>query len=109
METLIGGMMRAANVSPEELREKGTIETAFGETLSWEYLTWVREHQTPGYAPMDILYGENDGLQPPASVKRYAERCGASLTVMPGGEHWFHTEEQMDFLDNWLKGSIENE
>ena len=25
------------------------------------------------------------------------------LTVMPGGEHWFHTEEQMAFLDSWLQ------
>ena len=30
-------------------------------------------------------------------VSRYA-----SLTVMPEGEHWFHTEEQMAFLDNWI-------
>ena len=22
---------------------------------------------------------------------------------MPGGEHWFHTKEQMQFLDNWIK------
>jgi hypothetical protein len=22
---------------------------------------------------------------------------------MEGGEHWFHTEEQMLFLDNWIK------
>ena len=27
----------------------------------------------------------------------------ATLTVMEGGEHWFHTEEQMAFLDNWIK------
>lgn len=27
----------------------------------------------------------------------------ASLTIMKNGEHWFHTGEQMDFLDRWLK------
>lgn len=32
-----------------------------------------------------------------------AETCGASLTVMENGEHWFHTEEQMRFLDNWIQ------
>ena len=26
-----------------------------------------------------------------------------SLTVMEGGEHWFHTEEQMRFLDEWIR------
>lgn len=25
------------------------------------------------------------------------------LTVMPGGEHWFNTDKQMRFLDNWLR------
>ena len=30
-------------------------------------------------------------------------RRAADLTVMPGGEHWFHTEEQMQFLDQWLR------
>ena len=27
----------------------------------------------------------------------------ASLTVMENGEHWFHTKEQMQFLDNWIR------
>jgi len=27
---------------------------------------------------------------------------GAELTVMEEGEHWFHTDEQMRFLDNWI-------
>jgi len=26
----------------------------------------------------------------------------AELTVMEEGEHWFHTDEQMRFLDNWV-------
>jgi len=24
------------------------------------------------------------------------------VTVMEGGEHWFHTAEQMAFLDDWI-------
>ena len=28
---------------------------------------------------------------------------GAGLTVMEGGEHWFHTKEQMRFLDRWMQ------
>ena len=27
----------------------------------------------------------------------------AWLTVMEGGEHWFHTDEQMRFLNQWLR------
>ena len=25
------------------------------------------------------------------------------LTVMENGEHWFHTAEQLAFLDGWVK------
>ena len=35
-----------------------------------------------------------------------AEKTGASFTVMKNGEHWFHTAEQMKFLDNWIKENI---
>lgn len=38
MERLICNMMQWANVTEEQLRAAGTIETAFGEVLSWEYL-----------------------------------------------------------------------
>ena len=44
MEQLISDMMRWANVSEEELRARKEIDTEFGETLSWEYLCYVREH-----------------------------------------------------------------
>ena len=44
MERLISDMMKWANVSESCLDEKQTIETDFGETLSWEYLTYVRNH-----------------------------------------------------------------
>ena len=29
-------------------------------------------------------------------------QTGADVTVMKNGEHWFHTEEQMRFLDEWI-------
>ena len=36
----------------------------------------------------------------------FANQMGATLTVMENGEHWFHTEEQMLFLDNWMRNYI---
>jgi len=103
MEKLITGMMAWAGVTEEELRKKGTIPTDFGETLSWEYLTWIREHPVRWKAPTEILYGEKDALIPRDTVSAFAARIGAGLTVMEGGEHWFHTEEQMRFLDEWIR------
>lgn len=106
MEALIRGMMAANGTSEEELREKGTIPTSFGETLSWAYLTFVREHPLVWRVPTHILYGERDNLISCPTVARFAEDCGADLTVMPGGEHWFHTEAQMAFLDRWIRNCL---
>jgi len=36
-------------------------------------------------------------------VTLIAKSHGAALSVMDGGEHWFHTDAQMIFLDNWIK------
>ena len=36
------------------------------------------------------------------TIVDFASKIKATLTVMKSGEHWFHTKEQMEFLDNWL-------
>ena len=37
-------MMEWADVTENELQEKKEIQTDFGETLSWDYLCYVREN-----------------------------------------------------------------
>ena len=102
MEKLIGNMMMWANVTERELAEKSEIPTQFGETLSWPYLCYVREHPIVWRVPTRILYGEYDNLTSQETISTFAKRVGAELTVMQGGEHWFHTEQQMRFLDDWI-------
>ncbi len=106
MEKLITDMMQWAGVTEIDLMEKGTIETAFGETLSWEYLNWVRKHPISWSISTSVLYGSNDNLQSIDTIKAFAKESGADLTVMENGEHWFHTKEQMAFLDEWIKGLL---
>ena len=106
MEKLIEDMMTWANVSEDELREKVVIETSFGQKLSWEYLSYVREHPIVWNVPTHILYGGRDNLTSLATISEFAGKTGATLTVMDDGEHWFHTEQQMRFLDRWM-GSVE--
>lgn len=106
MERLILDMMKWTGVTEKELSECGNIESSFGENLSWEYLCYVREHPIKWDIPTEILYGGNDSLTSLETVTGFAERTGAGLTVMQGGEHWFHTEEQLNFLIKWLAASI---
>ena len=95
-----------ANVTEDELCGKKEIQTDFGETLSWENLCYVREHPIVWTVPTHILYGENDNLTSYETISEFANRIKATLTVMKNGEHWFHTEEQMKFLDNWISNSL---
>ena len=103
MELLITNMMLAVHITPEELEKKQEIQTSFGETLSWKYLSYVKEHPIQWSAPTHILYGGKDTLTSLETISSFAQRTNASLTVMEDGEHWFHTDEQMSFLDHWLK------
>ncbi len=103
MEKLILDMMKWANVTEAELEAQGIIQTEFGEDLSWEYLNYVRSHPIKWNVPTQILYGEKDQLTSLATMKDFAEKHHAELTVMKNGEHWFHTEEQMAFLDDWIR------
>lgn len=104
LEKLICDMMMWAGISEETLREKKEIATDFGENLSWEYLCYVRENPIKWHIPTQILYGSNDNLTTLETMQEFANKAGATLTVMEGGEHWFHTEEQMEFLDRWITG-----
>ena len=106
MEKLIANMMIWSNVTEDELCRKKEISTDFGETLSWEYLCYVRKHPIKWNIPTCILYGANDNLTSIETVSEFAEQTGAILTVMNDGEHWFHTDEQMEFLDNWIRNSV---
>ena len=103
MEKLICGMMQRANVTEAELKSQGIIQTDFGEDLSWDYLCYVRSHPIGWAVPTQILYGSRDNLTSLATISDFAEKHYAGLTVMEGGEHWFHTEEQMRFLDEWIR------
>lgn len=106
MEKLITNIMFLENITEEELYEKKEIKTSFGEILSWEYLTFVRKNPIEWNIPTYILYGEKDNLTSYETILNFVNKTKASLTIMKGGEHWFHIDEQMKFLDNWIKNLV---
>ena len=106
MEKLILDMMALVNVSEQELHQKKVIATPLGEPLSWEYLSYARTHPIIWEIPTNILYAANDNMVSLETMTAFAKKTHANLTVMENGEHWFHTEEQMAFLDNWFKKFI---
>lgn len=71
-------MMRWANVTEEELREKQEIETGFGETLSWWYLCYVRENPIVWKIPTCILYGGKNDMTSYETISQLAEKLNVS-------------------------------
>lgn len=106
MEKMISQMMLWANVTEKDLKEEKNIHTAFGEDLSWHYLCYVRNHRPEWSIPTHILHGKQDNLISKETIELFKESHNATLTEMENGEHWFHTEEQMRFLDNWIKSYL---
>ena len=106
METLILSMMQGAHVTEEQLKAAGEIPTEMGETLSWPYLCWVREHPLQWHTPTQVLYGDKDALTSRAVMERFRRQSGAHLTILQGGEHWFHTSVQMAAVQTWEEANL---
>ena len=106
MEALITNMMQYAHVTEEQLHRAGEIPTDLGETLSWPYLCWVREHPLHWHGRTQVLYGDQDALTSRTMIERFRQESGAHLTIMEGGEHWFHTPVQMAVLQTWEETNV---
>ncbi len=104
MERIITNMMTWFNVSEERLRNEQEIATPIGKTLYWDYYSYVREHPVDKWdAPTVILCGTEDNVCEYETVDSFVKRFGAKLERMKGGEHYFHTEEQLKYYHLWLK------
>ena len=106
MESVITHMMQAANVTEQQLQQAGEVPTSFGETLSWQYLCWVRENPLRWHGRTQVLYGDRDDLTSRAEIERFRQQSGAHLTIVEGGEHWFHTPVQMAVLQTWEETNV---
>ena len=103
MENMIDNLMTAACVTEARLKKEKVVETEFGQTLSIEYLNWVRNNPVTFVSGRtSILYAENDTVIPFFTVKAFADKYKCKLSVMNGGEHWFHTKSQILHLKTSL-------
>ena len=99
MPAMIRGMMVAAGVDRARLKREKEIQTDFGQTLSWDYLCFAEAHPARAFCPdTAVLYGGADTTVPRATIDRFVADNECRLTVLPGGEHWFHTEAQLAAL-----------
>ena len=84
--------------------KKQEIKTDFGQTLYWDCYLYVKENPITNWNKKTyILYGSKDNMQNEEIIKSFSDKFNCELTILEGGEHYFHTEEQLKYYKEWLK------
>ena len=103
MKVIIDNMMLLSSVTEKELKEKQEIKTDFGQTIYWDYYKFVKENPIVSWNKNTyILYGNKDNLQEEKIIKDFCTKFNCELSVLETGEHFFYTEEQLEYYRNWL-------
>lgn len=103
MKIIIENMMLWSNTTEKELNEKQEIKTDFGQTLYWDYYLYVKENPITNWnKKIYILYGNKDNMQNESIIKDFSNEFNCDLTILKNGEHYFHTEKQLNFYNDWL-------
>lgn len=103
MEMVIDNLMLLSNVTVADLEEKLEIKTRFGQILYWDYYLYVKNNKITNWdKDTYILYGDNDNIQDINTIKKFSTSFKCNLLLLNGGEHYFHTEEQLNYYIKWL-------
>lgn len=107
MKRIIKNMMKWFNIDEQYLKNEQTVKTPIGQNLYWDYYCYVKEHPVDKWnMPTSILYGAKDDLCEEDTILNFVKKFNCNLTVMDKGEHYFHTQEQLNFFEKWLESSI---
>ncbi len=103
MKVIIDNMMLWSNTTENELREKQEIKTDFGQTLYWDYYLYVKKNPITNWNKKTyILYGNKDNMQEHNIIQNFSNNFNCELSVLENGEHYFYTEEQLNYYKKWL-------
>lgn len=105
MEAFIARRMTLQGISERELRARRHVPLADGQSLDWDYLTWVRRHPVRWHHPTSVLYGRSDAIVPRPDIDSFTRATGAQLQVIPAG-HYLHTPRDLTVLRHWVTGRL---
>ncbi len=108
MERIIRNMMEGFQVSEERLQVEKQIPLPIGQTLDWDYYCYVKKNPVcfDWKMPTAILYGADDNLSEWKEISVFAKRYQAEVKVLEHGEHYFHTEEQLQVFESWADDNL---
>ncbi|MEG0295233.1 MAG: alpha/beta hydrolase [Clostridium sp.] len=109
MQRIIDNMMNWFKISENMLEKEKEISTPIGQTLYWDYYCYVKENPVTTWDKQtSILYGAQDNLCEFDVVSSFVKEFNCDLEVIEGGEHYFHTEDQLQVLRIWLQKHMMN-
>lgn len=107
MERIINNMMTWFNVSENRLKEEKEISTPIGQKLYWDYYCYVKGHPIVNWnKETSILYGLEDDICKFGVISNFAKAFHCDLQVMEHGQHYFHTEEQLQYFRQWVERHV---
>ena len=107
MARIIDNMMNWFQISEEELQAKKEIPTPVGQTLYWDYYSYVKaNHIAHWQSPTHILYGKGDTLCEREVIEAFVTKFACDLEVLEDGEHYFHTPGQLECFRLWVRGKL---
>lgn len=107
LQSIIDLMVRY-NIKDRELREKQFIELDDGTVLSYDFYQHVSDDEDNWNVPTDVLYGIYDEVVFYSTMIEFLEtHPSCKLTVKSDAQHYFHTEEEMQFIKEWILRGLE--
>lgn len=107
LEQVINDMMICCNVDIDKLEQEKEIDTPMGETLSWEYLQYVKRNKLNKWrGTIKIIIGDNDELTCIEIVRSFKKNFICEVEFIENGKHYNHSEEQNRQIINWIQKNI---
>lgn len=107
MHQMIFNKMMGEGIRSKDLEEKKFITCKDGVVLSFDFYQHVLRYEDNWKVPTDILYGSRDNLVYIENIADFlANHPHSKLTIKQGAEHYMHTEEEKEFIKNWIINSL---
>lgn len=109
MRKILFDYIVTGKVNKDELKEKKYITLNDGTVLSYDY---YEKYSTNDYHGQwdtltDILYGNKDELMYIENIADFlSHHPNSRLTIYSDGGHYLYTEEEKEFIKNWINKSI---
>ena len=107
MHQLIFRIMMSKGIHLETLKQERVIKIDDKTLISYDFYKSLENHPDNWTVPTEILYGEKDNVIYIESIADFlAKHPNSKLTIKQGAEHYMHTEEEKEFIKNWIINSL---